>query len=149
MLLFALAHVMTPATEEQALIALDRQIQAAMVANDARLLSQKLADDFRFTHGNGSVQDKAAVLRAAAAKPRYYLRRDVISPIAEVHGDIGLVIGNLDVASGPTLREPTRAPVCYALNYVHLYKKRDGRWQLLAHRTTETTKPSGPCPDGS
>lgn len=135
----------TGQSDDQQLIALDRQIQQALVTNDTAFLSRTLADDFRFTHGNGGVQDKADVIRMAGRTPRYYLRREVLNPVAEVHGNIALVLGSLDVASGPSPKEPTRDPVCYVLSYVHLFAKRAGRWQLLSHQTTQMTKAPAPC----
>jgi hypothetical protein len=128
------------------LVALDRRIQAAMVADDGSILRRYIAKDFRFTHADGTVETKADVLRIAAARPRSYLRRRVVHAGAEIHGRFGLVFGSLDVATGPTRQDPpdTRV-VCYALNYMHTYEKRDGRWQLLSHRTTKMTRPERPC----
>lgn len=146
-LLFLLAQAGATGDE---LIALDRRIQAAMVANDIEVLRRSLADDLRFTHSDGAVESKADIMRAAALRPRYYLRRNVVHAAAELHGSFALVFGSLDVASGLMPGDPpTSKPVCYALNYVHVFEKRDGRWQLLSHRTTELTKPERACPTGT
>lgn len=136
----------TAALATNQLVVLDRRIQAAMVADQETILRQYIADDFRFTHADSTVETKVGVLRAAAMRPRHYLRRRVVHAAAEIHGRIGLVFGNLDVATGPTSEDPpgTQA-VCYSLNYVHVYEKRAGRWQLLTHRTTQMTEPERPC----
>jgi hypothetical protein len=148
MLLLFLASIVGPAGAK--LVALDRRIEAAMVANDRSVLRRSIAPDFRFTHADGSVETKEDVLRSAALKPAYYLRRDVITAAAELHGSFALVFGTLEVASGATAEDPsgTRA-VCYTLNYVHAFGMRHGRWRLLSHRTTEMTKPVRPCTPAS
>lgn len=132
------------------LVALDRRIQAAMVANDMRFLRRSIADDFRFIHSDGTTERKVDILKSAALKPRYYLRRDVLRAEADVYRTFALVFGNLDIASGagPTDPPGTQA-VCYELDYVHLFVKRHRRWQLLSHRTTEITRPEHPCPPSS
>lgn len=143
MVLFILAALARP---EEKLIALDRRIQAAMVANDVSVLRRSIADDFHFTHSDGSVETKADLLRVAALKPRYYLRRRVLTAQAEVHGRLGFVFGSLDVASGPKPEDvPGTRAVCYRLNYVHTFERRGGAWQLLSHSTTEMTRPERPC----
>jgi hypothetical protein len=117
-----------------------------MVSNETLVLRRYIADDFRFTHVDGSVETKADVLRTASLKPRYYIRRRVVTAASEVHGRFALVVGSLDVASGRTPEDPPSVQaVCYTLNYVHAYEMRHGRWQLLSHRTTEMTHPEGPC----
>src|SRR5690242_15194504 len=112
MLLLILAASTAPAEDE--LVAVDRRIQAAMVSNEAFVLRRYIADDFRFTHANGFVETKADVLRTAALKPQYYIRRRVVRAASEVYGRFGLVVGSLDVASGPTPEDPPSAQaVCY------------------------------------
>jgi len=130
----------------QHLVDLDRHIQRAMVADERPILRRYIAKDFRFTHSDGSIETKADVLRTAAMRPRYYLGRRVVHASAEVHGQIGFVYGSLEVASGRTPGDPPgiRA-VCYSLHYVHSYEIRNGRWQLMSHRTTKITKPERPC----
>lgn len=127
------------------LIALDRQIQHAMVAGDQVFLSQTLSDDFRFTHADGNVESKTDIIRLAGRQPRYFLRRDVLSPTVERHGSIALVLGTMDIASGPVAQEPDDAKFCYALNFVHLFVMRRGRWQMVSHRTMQITKAEAAC----
>ena len=137
LLLLLAPAVLAPSVE--GLISLDRKVQAAMVADDAVSLSRDLAADFRFTHFGGEVQTKRDVVRTAATKQGDYVSRDVLHPVAELHGNVGLVLGSLNVVSGRT------KPVCYALNYVHLFVWHAGRWQMVSHRTTEMTMPPAPC----
>ena len=142
--IFVAAQAATIVSAE--LIALDRRIQAAMVTNDISTLRRTMADDFKFRHSDGTVERKTDVLKAAALKPRYYLRRDVLHAEAEVYGSFALIFGTLDVASGAYGADAHESEaVCYALNYVHVFRKRQRRWQLLSHRTTAITQPERPC----
>jgi ketosteroid isomerase-like protein len=36
-------------------------------------------------------------------------------------------------------------PACYALRYVHVYARREGRWTFLSHHTTSMIEESHPC----
>lgn len=137
------------ATAQSELVLLDRRIQAAMVVNDTEILSAAIADDFRFVHADGSVETKRDVMRTAAARPRYYLRRDVISAAAEIKGRVAVVSGTLNVASGSVPGDPPGVTaICYTLTYVHTYKKRSGRWQMRSHSTTAINVPEHPCAVG-
>lgn len=128
------------------LVSLDRRIQAAMVTNDAKVLSAAIAADFSFAHADGSVETKRDVIRTAAARPRYYLRRKVLAAAAHIRGRVATVSGTLDVASGRLPGDPPGLiATCYTLTYAHVYVRRIGRWQLLSHRTTAMTIPEHPC----
>ena len=124
---------------------LDQQWQDAVVAGDVPFIMSRTADDFLFTHGGGARGDsKADWLRRTAQVPRPYLERRVSAQSVEVHGDIALVFGRLDVrAPGQTGSDPR----CYAVQYAHLYALRDAHWLFVSHRTTQSLEASHPCPE--
>jgi len=63
------------------------------------------------------------------------LERTTSNQSLEMHGDIALVFGRLDVRAILT-KDSARVPTCYALDYLHLYARRNGNRQFISHRTT-------------
>ncbi len=126
------------------LLRLDQQWQQAVASGDTEFLQKRTADDFRFTHWGKTTSDsKADWIRWAKQVPRHFLERKVSDRSLEIHGDVALVFGRLDVR---TLGEhPDSGPRCYAIEYVHLYARRNGQWMFLSHRTTQSLETSHPC----
>ena len=111
------------------LATLDKQLQQAVVDGRSELLERFLSDDFSFTHGEDTKDNKGVWVNRAKQVPRHYLRRDVSMQVVELHSDIGLVFGRLDTRGFPPSVDPkTAVPRCIALEYVHAYAKRNGQW---------------------
>ena len=115
--------------------ALEQKVEAATLRADASFLKNVYASDFRFTHGNSlvlgirAVSNKTETLQAL--QPGRFISRDLDSVEVEPHGDVALTTGRIHVRStsqDPELRE-------YTIYYIRAYQRRDGRWQLLSHRT--------------
>ncbi len=145
------AHAQTPAKLSQSeteLIALDRQIQEALVSGDAKIIERYVGDDLVFTHGflEGGTETKQNLLDNAKKETRFYLYRKVSAQTVEMHGKVALLLGRLDVRRQPLEKNNETEQMCYALNYVHLYEWRKGRWQFLSHRSAQMIEPSKPCP---
>jgi len=135
------------AREQSELAELDKLLQQAVVDGRADLLQRFLSDDFSFTHGEDTKDNKAVWVMRAKQVPRHYLRRDVSRQVVEIHGDVGLVFGRLDMRGFPPSADPaTSTPRCLALEYVHAYTKRKGEWVFLSHRTTHVIEDSHACP---
>jgi ketosteroid isomerase-like protein len=117
------------------LLNLDRQWQEAVTTGDAKFIEEWTGDDLVFTHSGGFTDGKADWIRRATEVPRTNLERKVSNQSLEMHGDVALVFGRLDVRAILT-KDAARAPSCYTLEYVHLYARRNGKWQFVSHRTT-------------
>jgi hypothetical protein len=118
-----------PAASEVAatLIALDPRMDTAMAQGDGATLEGLLAPDFIYTHANGNPQPKAEFIEAIV-KRENRPRRDLSETVAEVHGDVAVTRGNLDVVyydARPTLY----------FRYVRIYRLIAGAWQPISHRT--------------
>ncbi len=125
------------------LASLDRQWQEAVVRGDAEFIDQRTASSFLFTHGGGTQSDtKADWLRITRRVPARFVERKAGSQSVEVHGDVGLVFGRLDIRTAGTA---DAGPRCYAIAYVHVYARDHGVWMFLSHRTTETLESPRPC----
>lgn len=109
--------------------AMDQRIEDAVVRADLKLLESVYANDFRFTHGTGNVQTKAEWLGSVAK--RGFLSRKIFLVEVELHGDVAVTFGRLDVVKSGETGEK------YSLRYVRVYERRNGRWQMLMHRTVE------------
>jgi ketosteroid isomerase-like protein len=130
---------------ETELAELDARLQQAAVKGDADLLERHLSDDFVFTHSGGQRDTKADWVRRAKQAPPPYLARKVSDQAVEVHGDVALVTGRLDVQVPPSPRQAQSGPQCYALRYAHVYARRNGRWMFLSHQTMQMVEESHPC----
>jgi hypothetical protein len=114
---------------------LDRRLEEAAVKGDADLLARHLGDDFSFTHVEGTTETKSDYLSRARRIPgRYFFARDVSHQVVEIHGDVGLVVGRLDIRGFGPRADLTKArqPVCSAIEYVHLYARRDRQWTFVS-----------------
>ncbi len=125
------------------LVSLDRQWQEAVVRGDAEFIEKRTASSFIFTHGGGTRSDtKADWLRITRQVPQRFLERKASNQSVEVHGEVALVFGRLDVQVS---RGPDSGPSCYALEYVHLYARENGEWMFLSHRTMQGLEELHPC----
>jgi ketosteroid isomerase-like protein len=143
------ARAQAPDTAAQ-LRDLDKKIQEASVAGDAALLERHMAEDFAFTHFGGGRDDKARWVRMARQTPAPYRRRAVSEQQVELHDDVALVLGRLDVQTQPRATAGSSAqqaaqPSCYALRYVHVYARRGDGWLFLSHHTTAMIEDAHPC----
>lgn len=109
--------------------AMDQRIEDAVVKADLKFLESVYAGDFRFTHGTGNVQSKDEWLKSVAK--RGFLSRKISLVEVELHGDVAVTSGRLDVVKSGEGAEK------YSLKYVRVYERRNGRWQMLMHRTVE------------
>jgi ketosteroid isomerase-like protein len=108
------------------LAALDPQIDTAMAQQDGQTLDSLLADDFIYTHSNGLSQPKADFI-AAILKRENPPRRDLSEVQAEVHGDVTVTRGNLDVVYDDGRR--------LVFRYVRIWRLIDSSWRAISHRT--------------
>ena len=124
---------------------LDRQLEEAAVKGDADLLARHLGDDFSFTHVEGTTETKSDYLSRARRIPRrYFFAREVSNQVVEIHGDVALVVGRLDIRGFGPRADPTKtAPSCSAIEYVHLYARRDRQWTFVSNRTTHLVENAG------
>ena len=112
---------------------LEQRIEDAVVKADLKFLKSAYADDFRFTHGDGEIQNKTEWLKLVAK--REAKSRKISTSEVELHGNIAITVGRLDVVwKGETEDDK------YVLKYVRVYEKRKGKWVLLSHRTVEMLK---------
>lgn len=69
---------------------------AAMTAHDMGALERLIADDLRFVHSNGMVEDKAEFLRKLRAGERRYLAYRALAREVRQEGGFSFVFGEAD-----------------------------------------------------
>jgi len=112
--------------------ATNAQIDEGVVKKDVKKLELFYGDDFVFTHGSGLVDTKTSWLKNIQKPDLRYVSRKQDSTKVEMHGDVAIAIGRLDI-----VREQTQVISKYGIWYVRVFVRRDGRWQLISHRTTK------------
>ena len=127
---------------------LDRRLEEAAVKGEAELLERRLSGDFSFTHAGGTTETKSDYLSRVRRIPsRYFFARAVSHQVVEIHGDVALVVGRLDIRGfGPTADPTKAAPNCSAVEYIHLYARHDNQWIFVSNRTTQLVEQPHPCP---
>lgn len=113
-------------------LAVNTQIDASVVKKDIASLEKFYADDFVFTHGTGLVDSKTSWLQNIQNHDVQFKSRVQDSTKAEMHGDVAIVIGRLDI-----VREQKQQVFKYGLWYVRVFVLKDNRWQCISHRTTK------------
>ena len=130
------AETHTSADRAAEVLALERQVEAAVLHADVAFLEDVCASDFTYTHGDGwttgdpilGVDHRADWL---ASLPGRYGAREVDSQQVELHGDVAITMGRVRARSGAA----DTPPRSFSFWYVRVYAHRDGRWQYLSHRT--------------
>lgn len=142
------APLAEPPELQDHLARLDARIQRAIAVDDTPTLESVLASDFLFTHGwlSGGHETRQQILDRSRDRKGFYFSREVSEQIVELHGNVGLVLGRLDVRRQPIPRNAETEPQCYALSYIHVYERRSGEWLFLSHRTAQMLEPRRSCP---
>jgi ketosteroid isomerase-like protein len=110
---------------------LDQAIDTAISDRDGMALTSLLADDFVYTHSNGRSQSKAEFIESIVARvdpPR----RPLSDVQVELHGDIAVSRGNLDI------RYHDARPDLF-MRYVRVWRQHGSNWQAISHRTVYAT----------
>lgn len=121
------------------MLALERDIAAAIVRGDAAYFDRVTTPDFVMIHGDGwtsggrpaLVDDKASFMRRVADKS--YAAHDYDVQSVEMHGDVAITYGRYvgNIPSSPAGRQ------WFSVWYQKVYARRDGRWLYLSHRTVD------------
>ncbi len=126
---------------EAELIAIEKALAASVVNFDFVALNTTYADDFIFTHSNGSVDTKEDWLTFLRSGNVSYTERSVDSIEVEMHGNIAVTTGRMHIKTN--LIDPRRQE--FTIWYVRVYERRDDLWQLLSHRSIQ--QETGPLTD--
>src|ERR1700730_7671931 len=120
-----------PQSASDVLRQLDVLVDTSVSDRDAATLGSVLADDFVYTHSNGRSQSKREFIDAIAGREQP--PRRVLSEIeAELHGDVAVTRGNLDIEYAD------ERPNLY-MRCVRVYRLSSHHWRPISHRTVYAT----------
>jgi ketosteroid isomerase-like protein len=108
---------MTTTTDAEVIAGLDIEYQAAVKNNDAATMDRLLADDFVLIDGNGTMYDKADLLREAREEVCLYERQDATDRTVRCWGDTAVVTALLWV-KGTRRGEPFNFKGWFSDTYV-------------------------------
>jgi ketosteroid isomerase-like protein len=105
---------------------LDASLDELATSGDFEKLASCLADDFRYNHSTGLSQSKDEWLEGL--KPLVGRRDRIAGSIqVEMHGDVAVVFGDLDVVWKDGRHAFDR--------YVRVYRETNGDWRAVSQRT--------------
>jgi ketosteroid isomerase-like protein len=117
---------MNETKEPNALLELDAKVDALASDGDFEALAKLLADDFQYIHSTGLTQSKTEWIEGLARLVGQ--RRRVVSGlIADQHGDVAIVTGDLDVVWNDGRLALDR--------YVRVYRRDGDSWRAFFQRT--------------
>jgi len=124
------------ARAEQAVRRLEREWLDAGHNKDLAAIYRILADDFIITFGDGSVRDKAEVMRRLRVGTRNPNEYDWTEDSkVRVHGNKAIIVGRYRYR----LRENNKETISES-RYTDTYIKRKGHWQVVASHLSDIVK---------
>lgn len=118
-------------SDQEILMQLERDWEAAIRRNDAAFIGSILADEFIATHDDGSRADKAKEMAFAASFNQQIDSSWMDEFTIQIHGDTAVVWFTLHLVGPMQGRQ-----VELALRYLDVWVIRDGRWQCVASQST-------------
>ena len=128
LLLFGLSgSLFSQSRTAQKLINLDQKRFAAMVNRDFDFLRKVLADDLTYTHSNGKFETKAEFLTEIIDGTLRYQKMEPGDQLVRIYGKMAVITGRCEVS----VKQDERV-VESKLRYTDVWRKRRGKWQLVA-----------------
>ena len=119
-------------SDQEILIQMEHDWDAAFERRDAKLIATFLADEFIATYSDGKRGDKATELKLAAEFNQQTDSRELDDFIVKVYGNTAVVWFS------QTLKGPSKGrQLTLTYQYVDVWVLRDGRWQCVASQSTK------------
>jgi ketosteroid isomerase-like protein len=121
-------------SDQQILITLEREWDAAFHRKDVTFIDRVLAEEFVSTYGDGSRGDRAKELKLAAEFNQQIDSSTLDEFVVKVYGDTAVVWFTQRLV-GPSKGQQ----LSLTYRYVDVFVMRDGRWQCVASQSTKVT----------
>ena len=109
---------------------LDQVSNDAQVHKDRATLERLWADDYLYTHSNGSVMTKAQDIADTMSGNMTWTSAKLEELEVRLYGEVGIVTGRLTMQG--TAKEYASGP----RRFTDIFVNRNGRWQLAGGQTT-------------
>ena len=119
-------------SDQEILMQLERDWDAAFHRNDAKFVDTVLADEFLATYSDGSRGDRAREMNIAATLDQQVDSSTLDDFIIKIYGDTAVVRFTQHMV-GPIQGKPT--PLTF--RYIDVFVYREGRWQCVASQSTK------------
>jgi ketosteroid isomerase-like protein len=139
---FVLLLIVTPAgsqsapvrSDQQILVQLEQDWDAAYHRRDVPFIEKILADEFIATYGDGTRGDRAKELALAAEFNQQIDSSTLDEFIVKVYGDTAVVWMTQHLVGPSQGRQ-----LSLTFRYVDVFVQREGRWQCVASQSTKVT----------
>ena len=128
---FMPGHILANDADQAELIEIEKAIAAAVVNLDFETMDRTYADEFVFFHSTGVIEGKDDWLTKLRNGEAVYTARIVDSLEVDFHGGTAITSGRIHLKTKSV--DPQRRE--FTVWYYRIYEKRDGRWQMLSHRS--------------
>jgi ketosteroid isomerase-like protein len=126
-------------SDQQILVQLERDWDAAFQRKDIRFIEMILADEFVATYGDGSRGDKAKELKLAAEFNKQIDSSTQEEFLVKIYGDTAVVWFTQRLV-GPSKGQKLEV----TFRYVDVFVWRDGRWQCVSSQSTRVAPAATP-----
>lgn len=123
--------------DQQAVLAVQEQVDGAMLANDADRMAPLLTDDFTRTPPTGILSTKAQWLESVRNNSLHYVSVERTETDVRIMGDSAIVTGIVTIETVKPETGQTRA----RNRYLRIYVRQKGVWLLAAHQATTAPAP--------
>jgi ketosteroid isomerase-like protein len=124
-------------SDQDTLIQMERDWDAAIERRDAKLIATFLADEFIATYSDGKRADKAGELKLATEFNQQTDSRVLDDFIVKVYGNTA-VVWFTQTLTGPSQGKP----LTIVYKYIDVWVLRDGRWQCVGSQSTRAQTPA-------
>src|SRR5262245_26592842 len=127
----AAAHAQDVKSDQQVLVELEQQWDAAFHRGDAKFIETLLADEFIATYGDGARGDRAKELSLASDQRQQVDSSRLDEFIVKTFGNTA-VVWFTQILVGPVNGKPTEV----RYRYIDVWVNRGGRWLAVASQST-------------
>ena len=126
------APAQTPNAVEQELIKLEQTLADATIKKDRATFERLYADDYVYTHSNGSVLNKTQDIAETMASDSKWTSIKLSDFKVRVFGDVAIIMAS------ETILGASKGYVPGPRRFTDIWVKRNGQWLMVGGQTTLT-----------
>ena len=124
-------HAQTQNAKEQEVLKAVRALEEASVTKkDRSTIERYYADEYVYTHSNGTVLNKAQEIATIMSPDQAWTAYKIDDLKARIYGNVAIATGLL------TLTGSSKAYVSGPRRFTEVWVRRNGRWQMVGGQTT-------------